>query len=204
MSETFAEMKERLGGNVSSIMKHISSLPYKIYFTETGEITYFGNSENVEVMSYWHTHEFTQEQLAILKDVDVSKYYVRKDKLVDNLYSIEQKTFELKKRTQQHLEEITKHIEEADLNCELHKDRISFYLGKDIKKQIGDSDLNAKNLRFFITAKGDPHWLFKSITIPTEKILKRKISVRVDINEDRNNLSVYTKKAFDTYALKVL
>jgi len=202
-NKKFKELKEKLGGDVASIMKYKAELPYKIYFDDQGNITYFGNSD-VTPEDTWLTHDFTQDQLDVLKKHGTRKYFIHKDKIIDNLYSVQPRTYELTKRVVLHLEEIDISNEESDINCELHKDKIKIYLGEKIKNNIGKSSISAKTLYFYLTAKKDPHWLFETIEVPTDQLLHDDFAFDIQLEDRKESLSLYTKKIFDSYTLKIL
>lgn len=199
----FLEFKKIAGGSVKDIVEMKKNSPYRVYFDSTGKIKYFGNQQ-IDVDPEWLTYDFTQEQLSVLKEGKIQEYVIVKDKLLDNLYSIQVKTQEIKKRKQRHLEEIQVSDQNADIICELYTDKISFKMSRALKNKVGNNPIGTKYVTFYVTAKGDPHWLFRRIVIPTQALLNKKISVKDDFGDERENLSVYTKKVFDSYALKML
>jgi hypothetical protein len=196
-------IKSQMGDTVEEILKFKQDRPYRVYFDQRGEITYFGN-DDIKIDPEWLTHDFTPDQLSVLQNAKTEKFCVVKDRLIDNLYSIQTKTYEVTHRKQQHLEEINQDILNADIVCEMHDDKICFTMGSALRSQIGQSKLSVKTLTFYLTAKGDPHWLFKRLVVPADRMLKKKIVFKTNIKAHKDDLSIYTKKVFDTYALKVL
>lgn len=199
----FLAAKKEAGGSVSALVESLKNRPYKLFFDKSGNITYFGQ-ETFDVPESWETYNFSQEQLAVLKNADTSKYIIYKDKLVENLYSIRPKTFEISQRTISFLEEVLGNEMDGDVLCEITKDKVSFRFSKQLRNRIGESSLTAKNMVFYLTAKNDPHWLFKKITVPTERLLKKKITYAAELDIDLRTLSLYTRKIFDSYTLRVL
>lgn len=198
----FKEAKAAAGGSVDKLIEYLKSRPFKVYFDKSGNITYFGQ-DDVDPINNWKTHAFSQDQLEILKDADTNKYVVVKDKIVDNVYSIQPKTFEMTKRTVTFLEEIIS-VDDSDVICELSRETISFRFSKNLRRRIGESKPSTPALTFYLTAKNDPHWLFKKFSVPTDKLLTKKISYKLGLDVEISSLSLYTKKVFDTYTLNVL
>lgn len=203
----YLQIQAQMGQSVEDILAYKESRPYTVYFNRHGVITYFGNDENPPIQPDWLTHDFSQEQLQILRDNPVNNYIIKKHTVLKR-YCIEpaSRSF-LSKNAPTFLEEIPEysaHMETPDILCEVMPDRFTVSLSKDIRDELSNSDLTVKKLKFFITAKHDPHWLFDSVEIDTAKLKTHKVSVKMDLSENKKDFSVYTKRKFDTYALVVL
>lgn len=203
----YLEIQAQMGDTVEDILAYKQSRPYRVFFNKNGVITYFGNDENPPVQTDWITHNFSQEQLKILRDNPVNNYIIKKHAVLKR-YCIEpaSRNF-LSKNAPSFLEEIPElnsGMEVPDILCEVMPDRFTVSLSKEIRQELSNSDLTVKKLKFFITAKHDPHWLFDSVEIETAKLKTHKVSVKMDLSEHKKDFSVFTKRKFDTYALVVL
>lgn len=204
--QRFAQAKEDAGGVVNLIDK-IKTRPYKIYFNEYGEIVYF-SQEDVEPNENWLTHDFTQDQLKILIGKELSKYIVKIDEKVDNLYNIEVKTIETIYTDQ-----------EKDFLAEIEYNKAAKYDVKVVITAENTLDVSLSNsakepykdlypisatvkgqrlLKFFITQEGDPHIMYHyEIISLAELITESKVSRQLPA--DLRHCSVYTVKLFDKY-----
>lgn len=211
----FLEIKNK-HGTVKDIIKENESVPYRVWFIETGEIVAYTQDETLEPKDNWITYNFTPEQTLVLKN-GVQNYLVKIDPLVENKYSIERKVIEetIVNKDDSFLQEVP--ITFIDLfkgvKLELHNDAVCISLSKNIVSEYkGISSAQAyikgvKKLVFYITAKGDPHYYYDSFEIEFGKLLessKKFVPIELPIAEWPSEFSIFTKKLFDNYFIRDL
>lgn len=200
----FQAAKEAAGGLAGLIKQELSRKP-KVYFLEDGTIVSI-SKEDIELKEGWHVREFEEEQVKILEDSNWSLFYIKKDPLVDNLYSIESKPLESTVVSAENNSLIL--IERSDSNsysckCELSKNVFTVELSKETKDQYANIEpVNAtangfKVLKFYFTAPNDPHIMIHSEYIALRNLLENKVMIKTPF--DLTQTSLYTVKAFDKY-----
>lgn len=204
--QRFAQAKEEAGGVIKLIEKN-KARPYFMYFNEAGEIVYF-SQEQTQPNEDWLSHDFNQEQLKILVGKELSKYIVKKDENVDNLYSIEVKTIETIYTDQE--KDFLTEIEYSkaakyDLKVVVTAENtLDVSLSKSAKEPYKDlypisaTVKGQRLLKFFITQESDPHIMYHyEIISLAELITEDKVSRQLPA--DLRHCSVYTVKLFDKY-----
>lgn len=200
-------------GNFRKINRAKKNREWRIYFDENGDIITFTQDENLVPKDDWLTYDFTQDQLSILIEKNVSQYQVTKSKDVDNLYSIEvkkEKPYVLNATTA-FLSEIPESYsddEEYEVLCTLTNTEFIIALNSqtrakyiDIEPEVATIN-SAKKLLFFITAPKDPHILIQKIEVTLEELLSNNNPVIKPINIRANDYcSLYTKYKFKNYRL---
>lgn len=201
----FQQAKEAAGSFAGLIRQELSRTP-KVYFLADGTIVSI-SKDDIELKDGWHVREFDQEQLKILEDNNWSLFYVKKDPLVDNLYSIESKPLESAVVSAENnsllLVETSSKEYEYDCTCKLTKNAFTVNLSNKVLTQYKDADLTSatvngqKILKFYFTAPNDPHIMIHSEYISLQALLKN--SVCISTKTDLTQTSIYTVKAFDKY-----
>lgn len=218
ISEQALERKKRRqelvanSGSHRKLRQEKQSRPWRVYFTEQGEIITFTQEENIDVKEDWLTYDFKQEQLEVLIGKNVRKYMVVKDRYVDNLYSIEIKKesfYEIDANLEYLIELVPTHDDsDYSLLCTISEDHFNLSLHPSVVEQymyINPNDATVENkkiLNFFITLPKDPHVLLQEIKVPLVDLLTQKeYSVKLDSNGLKS--SVYTKKLFQSYKMVI-
>ena len=201
----FLAAKEAAGGSFAGLMKQELAKKPKVYFLEDGTIVSI-TKEEIDVKDNWLCQEFSDEQLEILEGSNWNLFYIKKDPLVDNLFSIESRPLESMVVSAQNnsLVLIEYDVEQPDCVCSLSDKEFSVNLTESCLKKYESIDIeNAtanghRILKFYFTAKNDPHFIIHSEYISISKLLNSKTLV-IPVNEDLTQCSIYTVKAFDKY-----
>lgn len=201
----FQAAKEAAGGLAGLIKQELSKKP-RVYFLEDGTIVSI-TKEDIVLKEGWNVREFDNEQIQILEDNNWSLFYVKKDPVVDNLYSIESRPLEsaVVSAENNSLFLVNTNVKNSECKCKLTKTTFSVELTKEVLERYADIDVNnasvngQKVLKFYFTALNDPHFMFHSEYITLKSLLEnKKVSVKaLNIPEE---CSIYTVKAFNTYS----
>jgi hypothetical protein len=202
----FLAAKEAAGGSFASLMKQELSKKPKVYFLEDGTIVSI-TKEEIDVKPEWLCREFDDEQLQILEDNNWNLFYIKKDPLVDNLYSIESKPLESAVVSAENNSLMLVNFSENsyDCKCTLLNNLFTIELSDKILKTYENIDsVNAtvngqKVLKFYFTAPNDPHFMFHSEYVPLKQLIDNK-RVELKVQNIPLDCSIYTVKAFTTYA----
>lgn len=202
----FLAAKESAGGSFASLMKQELLKKPKVYFLEDGTIVSI-TKEEIDAHPSWLCREFDDEQLQILEDQNWNLFYIKKDPLVDNLFSIESRPLESSVVSTENnsLTLIDFNKSDAECTCSLTKAKFTVELSiHTLKKyenvEIENATANGqKVLKFYFTALNDPHFMFHSEYVSLTKLLK-ETSVSISLKEDLTSCSIYTVKAFDSYS----
>ena len=201
----FQAAKEAAGGSFASLMKQELSRKPKVYFLDDGTIVSI-TKEDIDAHPSWLCREFDDEQLQILENQNWNLFYIKKDPLVDNLFSIESKPLESSVVSAENNSlTLIDTIETNKYNCKckLTKTVFTVELSKETKEQYANIDpLNAtangfKVLKFYFTALNDPHVMIHSEYVALRSLLENKITIKTPF--DLTQTSLYTVKAFDKY-----
>jgi hypothetical protein len=209
--QRFLAAKAAAGGNFADLMREVKSRKTTVYFDDSGTLMCISQELVPDADPTWHSHEFDDEQLTILEGKNWNLFYVKKDSLVDNLYSIESRPLESQYVTAEDsfLTEVpVSNLTDWQINCRLTSTEFSVTISEHILKQYQDLPLEnitangQKILKFYFTALRDPHYLFHSEYIALAKLVKQG-TVTVPLNKDLTAGSVYTVKLFDSYQLNL-
>lgn len=202
----FLAAKEAAGGSFASLIKQELAKKPKVYFLEDGTIVSITKEELDSIPNGWLYREFDDEQLSILEDKNWNLFYVKRDLLVDNLYSIESRPLESTVvSTENNSLALIEHNTEYECKCTLTSDLFIVELSDKILSKYKDIDpISAsanghKVLKFYFTAKNDPHIMLHSEYISLRQLLINK-SVSIKINNIPSECSIYTVKAFNIYS----
>ena len=202
----FLAAKEAAGGSFASLMKQELSKKPKVYFLEDGTIVSI-TKEDIDVNPNWLCREFDEEQLQILEDQNWNLFYIKKDPLVDNLYSIESKPLESSVVSSENMSLTCISQNEnlsAECICSLNEYKFTVTLSETLLDQYKDIDPftatanGQKVLKFYFTAPQDPHFMFHSEYVNLANLLKYG-SISITLPELYSNCSIYTVKAFNSY-----
>lgn len=205
--QRFLAEKEAAGGTALQLIHAQKNKPVIVYFDDGGNILCVTDSV-VEELPHWRNkHEFTQEQVEILKGKNHNLFYVKQDPLVENLYSIESKATESQYVTAE--EEFLSNVEVAktnsyDIKIKVNKKSVIFVAHKNLIKRyenIEPANMIAKGkkiLKFYITAPNNPHFMLKTINISLANLVVSE-EVIINVDEDYSQCSIYTAKVFDKY-----
>lgn len=206
--QRFLAAKVNAGGTADDLIKYTSSSLARIYFDDYGTILCVTTDPDTPAMPNWtHYHDFTRDQVAILSNKNHNLFYVKQDPLIDNLYSIESKPLESQYVTadDEFLYLVDSNRQSvADVECCLTNSVFKVTAGKQLirkYKNVNPDSMIArgkKNLKFYITAKNDPHFLFMTVNIGLAKLISLG-SVEFNTDDDLSQCSIYTLKVFDKY-----
>lgn len=202
----FLAAKEAAGGSFASLIKQELAKKPKVYFLEDGTIVSISKEDLDSVPAGWLCREFDNEQLRILEDKNWNLFYVKKDLLVDNLYSIESRPLESTVvSTENNSLTLIEYNTDYDCHCRLASDLFTVELSDRVLKTYEDIDPvtasanGHKVLKFYFTAKNDPHIMLHSEYISLRQLLINK-SVSIKISNIPTECSIYTVKAFSSYS----
>lgn len=191
--ELFREAKEA-AGSVENLIAQVKAAPYRVYFDNNGTIVAFTNAEVFMPQATWTTYDFSQEQLEILKDKDLTRYVVVQDKTTENLYHIKARPTELAYMPADAF--LTELTNITDLRYKLTKKYISISMCNEIKSGMNIASPTTalyngkKYLKFYITAKNDPHMLLQTMVVSVESLILNDDVIRT-MPADFSNGSVY-------------
>jgi hypothetical protein len=199
----FQAAKEAAGGLAGLIKQELSKRP-KVYFLNDGTIVSM-SKEDIELKDGWQVREFDNEQVSILENNNWSLFYVKKDPLVDNLYSIESRPLEsaVVSAENNSLLLIESGSKNYDCMCKLTDTEFTVSLSKKTLEKYADIDpatatVNGqKVLKFYFTALNDPHIMIHSEYISLKALLEKSVTIKT--TSDLTQTSIYTVKAFDKY-----
>lgn len=206
----FLKFKKEVGGEVNdhTIWEHKKKQQWKVYFNEVGEITCL-SCEKIKPQKSWKTYDFTNEQLAVLREpgVKLNKYIIVPDEFEENVYKIEIKPIDsvYTSAEKDFLSEIEPG-DEADITVEITNKELCVTLDRTIVEEnysniypVSATIKGARLLKFFITAKGNPHILYHCETISLSELIIED-QVKRKMPADCRDYSVYTIKYFDNYS----
>ena len=199
----FQAAKEAAGGLAGLIRQELAKQP-KVYFLSDGTIVSI-SKEDMELNEGWQVKEFSNEQVEILENNNWNLFYVKTDPLVDNLYSIESRPLEsvVVSAENNSLLLIDTSLIDYDCMCNLTKTAFTVTLSNSAMETYANIDPSSatvngqKVLKFYFTAKNDPHIMIHSEYISLKRLLEN--TVTISTTTDLTQTSIYTVKAFDKY-----
>lgn len=202
----FLASKESAGGSFAALMKQELSKKPKVYFLDDGTIVSI-SKDDIDNKEDWLCREFDDEQVQILEGKNWNLFYVKKDPLVDNLYSIESRPLEsvVVSAENNSLFIIDYSKKNNDCVCTLTKNSFTVEVSSTVLKIYENIDLNLasingqKVLKFYFTAPNDPHIMLHSEYVSLKQLLANK-KITIDIKDIPIECSIYTIKAFETYS----
>lgn len=205
--QRFLEGKKESGGSAEKLMEKLESRPWRLYFDDSGVIQCFTQDPDIKPNNDWKTHNFSQDQLGILKNKDIRKYHVVVDPKIENVYSIELKPLETVKlpTVDDFLYEVTAGDQsQAEIICSIQKDSLILRIGDDAKAEYADiypvsaTRNGYRILRFYITKAQDPHIMYEYKNVGLADLLI-ETEVKIQLGMDLEHCSIYTNKIFDKY-----
>lgn len=202
----FLAAKEAAGGSFAGLMKQELSKKPKVYFLEDGTIVSVTKEDLDAIPTGWLCREFDDEQLQILEDQNWNLFYIKKDPLVDNLFSIESRPLEsIVVSAENNSLMLINKSESSQYNCKCNLTKTTFTveLSKETQEKYinvdpGNATANGfKVLKFYFTAPNDPHIMIHSEYIALRTLLDNKVTIKTP--SDLTQTSLYTVKAFDKY-----
>lgn len=201
----FLASKESAGGSFAALMKYELSKKPRVYFLSDGTIVSITKDE-LDCDPAWQWYEFTNEQVQILEGKNWNLFYVKKDPLVDNLYSIESRPLESSIISAENNSlTLIEYNTDFECSCKLTKTKFIVEISDSIAEKYKNIDptiatVNGhKILKFYFTATNDPHIMLHSEYILLRHLLSNK-SVTVNIKNIPLECSIYTVKAFEKYS----
>lgn len=201
----FQAAKETAGGSFASLMKQELLKKPKVYFLDDGTIVSI-TKDDIEPHPSWLCREFDNEQLQILENQNWNLFYIKKDLLVDNLFSIESKPLESSVVSAENnsLMLIERNVD-YECKCTLTTQLFTVELSSKTLTKYKDIDPTTasanghKVLKFYFTATNDPHIMLHSEYIPLRQLLINK-SISIQTTNIPMECSIYTVRAFDIYS----
>lgn len=193
-------------GGITALIDNTKFKPWRVYFDTEGEIMCFTKEESIDIQPDWLTHDFSPEQIQVLKEKDLSKFRIKKDPDVDNKYSIEIKPIETVYISAD--DDFLYKIPEKklyDVQVKITVSTMVIKLSKKIKKKYKDvypisATVNGSRLlKFYITAKDDPHDMYHYSIVSLADLLTKE-EVIIELEHDMREYDVFTNKLFDSYA----
>ena len=175
-----------------------------VYFNKEGEILQIGNLKRRKNKKETKI-TMSSEQVEILKGKNLDLYRITQDPIVDTVYSVELKPTEnlFVKSEEEFLQKIdTGNIKTYDVLIEIKDLVASISLSKKAKKLFQkktEISINgSKVLKFYFTAKNDPHYMIHGINVfLKELIANNKVDIKLPLDVDQ--CDIYTYKLFDKY-----
>jgi hypothetical protein len=202
--QRFLAAKDAAGGLAGLMRQELAKQP-KVYFLADGTIVSI-SKEDIELNTGWQVKEFSNEQVEILENNNWNLFYVKTDPLVDNLYSIESRPLESTVVSAENNSLMLIDVSSTyDCKCTLTSSNFTVELSDNLLEKYKDIDpVNAtanghKILKFYFTAKNDPHIMLHSEYISLRQLLINK-SIVVPIKNIPLGCSIYTVKAFEKYS----
>lgn len=204
----FLQLKEEAGGDVEKMQEIHEQFPYRVYFDQYGNIMCFTNDYSIIPKEHWQTEDFTQDQLSILIDADLSKFRIKQDTKQQNVWCIEPKPLEsvVVQADSDFMSRVGyEDPDNADILLNVGSESVSVRLHPSVKEQYSDiypisATVNGHRLlKFYFTTPGDPHTLFHYEVITLADLLVND-KVTFTTNLDFRLYGLYTQKLFDTYS----
>ena len=201
----FLASKESAGGSFAALMKQELSKKPKVYFLDDGTIVSI-TKEELLANKDWQCREFDDNQIQILEGKNWNLFYVKKDPLIDNLYSIESRPLESTVVSAENMSLLLiESGEDCECVCTLNNNIFTVEISNKVKEKFANIDPSVatingqKVLKFYFTAPNDPHIMFHSEYISVKKLLTETKLTFKNINVP-TNCSIYVVKAFDSYS----
>ena len=205
--QKFADAKKQAGG-YDALREESKNLPVLIYFDEVGEIK--GISRTPIPDKDWKHQSFSEEAVSILKGKNVNLYRMTQDLKEEGLYHLEEKpTEEIFLRSETDALYLIPCADSEDdpyeIRVSIRDNEFSVTLHTTVKesyKDIASEDYiisGQRALRFYITEKGDPHFLLRDLTFPLSKLIEDKTCTIMLPEYYYENTDIYTVKVFNQY-----
>lgn len=202
----FIAAKQEAGGSINDLLQAVKQQPHTVWFDDDGVILCI-TQETVDPQEHWaYSHEFTTEQLAILKNKNWNLFYVKRDPLVDNLFSIESRPTEnvFVSADTAFLSLISESTGDYDIACTLTKKQFVITASTALLAAYENvayenvASNGKKRLTFYFTAQNDPHLMFGQQQVSLPNLIRDK-QVIIPLSSDFTQCSIYTVKLFDKY-----
>lgn len=172
----------------------------RVYFNKQGEITCITQDVNFEPDPEWLTHDFTQNEIEMVcGNISSSRFSVYK---VDDSYEIIQTNVKQPIGVSHGNDMVL--VEEhtnSDVTVEISDTHITVSAVPKVCEELKQNNFTVgtvKVLPFHITLNGNPHYLIYNFYVPLGD-LANKGSVKIPVEDDFTDYSVYTKPVFDSY-----
>jgi hypothetical protein len=202
----FIAAKQEAGGSIKDLLQSVKQQPYTVWFDDDGVILCI-TQEEIQPQDHWtYSHQFTAEQLEILKNKNWNLFYVKRDPLVDNLFSIESRPTEnvFVSADTAFLSLIPISTSNYDIACSMTKNQFVVTASTALLaayENVAYENIAAngkKVLTFYFTAQNDPHLMFGQQRVSLPNLIRDK-QVRIPLSSDFTQCSIYTVKLFDKY-----
>lgn len=202
----FIAAKQEAGGSINDLLQSVKQQPHTVWFDDDGVILCI-TQEKVEPQEHWtYSHEFTAEQLEILKNKNWNLFYVKRDPLVDNLFSIESRPTEsvFVSADTAFLSLISEATGDYDIACTLTNNQFVITASTALLAAYENvayeniASNGKKIITFYFTAQNDPHLMFGQQRASLPNLIRDK-QVRIPLSSDFTQCSIYTVKLFDKY-----
>lgn len=201
----FVEAKQQ-HGDAAQLQQYYQNLPWYVWFNQQGDIMLVGKSNDHKPADLTSA-VFSDEQVAILKDVNWSKFRVRTDDLDKSVHYLEVKPVEhlaVSSETDFLNKILVSDTNDYDLRLTIHSDRATITLHSsllDKYSKVQQSEITARGrqrLTFYFTTPNDPSFLFHALNVNLVDLVNNK-QVMISMPADLRECDVYTVKVFDSY-----
>lgn len=173
----------------------------RVFFNDQGEVTCISRDSNFQPPEDWKTHDFTEEEIGMVSGVTglsrfsviktAEGYKITADSVREPLGIIQGNT----------LEPIDKNIENPDITVTVTHTDIEVTATQEIIAQLVKNNYSYdgnKVLAFYVTLRGNPHFMVYNFYVPLGDLANKGI-VKIPVDDDFTEYSIYTKPVFDSY-----
>ena len=177
-----------------------------VYFDLNGDITCITQDPDFEPHPDWLTYSFSDQEIEMVcENVSATRFKVVKIADMDG----GKDHFEIQESsTKQTLGKVqgtdmipVDHDKDTDIIVEITDSDIIVSAKTDVVEMIKDNNFKMGNIRvlpFHVTMPGNPHYLIYNFYVPLGD-LANKGSVKIPVDDDFREYSIYTKPVFDSY-----
>jgi hypothetical protein len=205
--QRFLDLKKEHGGNIAGIKEHYDNLDWFLWHEEDGTIVSMSKEDNTSLSERFERAVFSNEQIQILKDKNWNLYRIVVDKLNKHVKYIQVRPVEIDKILTDDFflyQVDTQSNRGYDVKISLSSKTFSVSASSRLLEQYKDIDpsdaiINGRKIiPFYITSKNDPSFMFHTVNVNLEDIIKDKIVV-CDLPTNLKGCSVFTLKLFEKY-----
>lgn len=205
--QRFMELKKEHGGNIAGIKEHYDNLDWFLWHEDDGTIVSMSKEDNDSLSKRFERAQFTNEQIAILKDKNWNLYRIVVDKLNKHVKYIEVRPVEIDKILTDDffLFQVDANSSRAyDIKLSLASSALTITAHARMLEQYNDINpadaiINGRRiLPFYITSKNDPSFMFHMVNVNLEDIIRDK-QVVCELPSNFKGCSIFTLKLFEKY-----
>ena len=200
----FIATKKKTG--IDAMMLNSMFPERKIYFDVNGEITCITQDKDFKPDPDWLTYKFSDAEIEMVcENVSASRFKVYKISDMDggkDQYEIQESKIKQPVGKVQGTEMILVDThDDPDIIVEVTDCDVIVSAKPKIIKKVKDNNFKIDNIRvlpFHVTMPGNPHYLIYNFYVPLGD-LANKGSVKIPVDDNFTEFSIYTKPVFDSY-----